>query len=48
MTFTRKKVFKQNFELFLHMPLKFEIIWMRIGQVIRLQINTDFSETLYN
>ena len=24
------------------MLLKFEIIWMRIGQVIRLQIITDF------
>ena len=27
---------KHNFE-FLHMQLKFEIIWMRIRQVIRLQ-----------
>ena len=27
-----------NFEWFLHMLLKFEIIWTRIGQVIRLSI----------
>ena len=30
--------------MFLHIQLKFEIIWTRIGQVIRLQNDTDFSE----
>ena len=39
MQFTKKgKMFNQltkNFELFLHMLLKFEINWARIDQVIR-------------
>ena len=35
-----------NFELFVHMPLKFEITWTRIGQVIRLQNDINFSKTL--
>ena len=44
MSFTRGKKkrqkrylnMKQNFELFLHMLLKFQIMRMRFGQVIRL------------
>ena len=32
-------------KLFLHMQVKFEIIWSRIGQVIRLQSDINFSET---
>ena len=34
-----------NFELFLHLLLKFEIIWAKIANVIRLT-NISFSETL--
>ena len=34
-----------DFELFLHMLLKFEIIWTRIGQVIRLWNDIEFFET---
>ena len=42
----KKKTIKQNFELFLNMFLKFEIISMRIDrQVIRLQNNINFLET---
>ena len=42
--YLKKKKKLKNFELFLHMPLKFEIIWMRIGQVITSQNDVDFSE----
>ena len=35
---------KQNFQLFLHLPLKVEIIWTRISQVIRLWNDGSFSE----
>ena len=36
----KEKAFKhetENYELFLHMPLKFKIILTRIGQFIRYQ-----------
>ena len=37
----------QNFELFVHMPLKFsEIIWIRIGQVIWLWNDMIFFKQL--
>ena len=42
----KKKNIKQNFELFFHVLPIFEIIWMRIGQVIRLQKDINFSEML--
>ena len=45
-TCEEKKKLK-NFQLFLYMLLKFEIIWMRFGQVIRLQNDINFSETSY-
>ena len=35
----------KNFYFFLHMLLKSEIIWTRIGQIIRLQNDINFSET---
>ena len=34
-----------NIELFLHMLIKSEIIWRKIGQVIRLWNDMNFSET---
>ena len=50
MPFTGKektfKLYILNFEWFLHMVLKFEIISIRISQVIRLQNYINFSETL--
>ena len=45
MPFTGKEKIKQNFEWFILMLLKFEIIWTWIGQVIRFWNNIDFSET---
>ena len=39
-----KTKIKQSFELFLHMQLKFEIIWTKIGQVVSLR-NINFSKT---
>ena len=41
----KEKKLKQNSELFLHILLKIEIIWMRIGQVIKLQNDISVSET---
>ena len=48
----KEKAFKHKhkhkiFNLFLHMLLKFEIIWTRIGQVIRLRNDIHFPETPY-
>ena len=40
----KEKSNTQNFELFLYMLLKFKIIWMRIGLVIRLQNHVNFNE----
>ena len=44
----KEKVFEHqtwNFELFLDTLLNSEIMWMKIGQVIRLQNDINFSET---
>ena len=47
-TWKEKKHLKHRiFEFFVQMLLKFEIIWMRIGQVIRLWNDIDFSESVY-
>ena len=43
-----KEKTKQDFELFLHMLLKLEIISVRIGQDIELQNNINISETPSN
>ena len=41
----KKKTFNIEFWVVLHMLSKFEIIWMRTGQVIRLQNDINISET---
>ena len=40
-----KLIIKQNFELFLLTLLKFEIIWRKIGWIIGLRNDINFSET---
>ena len=38
----KHKKIKQNLKLFLHMLLKFEMIWMRIGQLLDYEMISIF------
>ena len=45
--YTMRTPASQIFKSFLNLLLKFVIIWTKIGQAIKLQNGTNFSETLY-
>ena len=43
----RNEITEKEFKQFLHRLWKFEVIWIRIDQIIRLQNVINYSETVW-